>query len=152
MSKESIQGFQTVLANLNREVQQIKQRTATGLTSAVSYLFNDMDTVAPKIPIDTGNLRASWVQNLMRRDMQTIGIRFGFMANYALWVHENVDANFAGQLDKVKFITRGPNKGKPTKRTAKYTRREGAGAKFMEAAINRNHEKILQIIANTIRI
>lgn len=43
----------------------------------------------------------------------------GFSANYAVWVHENVDANF---------------------------QRPGAGAKFFESALNKNKDKILSIL------
>jgi hypothetical protein len=59
----------------------------------------------------------------------------GFSANYALFVHENVGANFAGD----------PERAKRTKKK-KYLRRSGAGAKFFEESINRNKTKVLREI------
>ncbi|MFA6336264.1 MAG: hypothetical protein WCX48_12085, partial [Bacteroidales bacterium] len=52
-------------------------------------------------------------------------IILGFSANYALWVHEMVDAIF---------------------------QRPGAGAKFLEAALKRNKNAILRAIADSAKI
>lgn len=61
----------------------------------------------------------------------------GFSANYAMWVHEMVDANFA----------------RPKNIGGKMTaRRPGAGAKFFEMALLRNKDKMLQILAKNAKI
>lgn len=57
----------------------------------------------------------------------------GFSANYAVYVHEMVDANFAR-----------PKDGK--------SRRPGAGAKFFERALQRNEKQMLQILQNHLKI
>jgi len=62
------------------------------------------------------------------------GVIMGFSANYALFVHENVGANFS----------------QPTK--GLRGRSGGAGAKFFEAAIKRNAGKILKVIADESKI
>lgn len=51
----------------------------------------------------------------------------GFSANYALWVHEMVDAQFSG-------------------RPGKKPGRPGSGAKFLESALKRNKGVILEAI------
>jgi len=55
-----IQGLNEVIANLNAEIQAMETRTMSGLIRAVALLRRSMDEEAPKIPVDTGNLRASW--------------------------------------------------------------------------------------------
>jgi hypothetical protein len=52
-------------------------------------------------------------------------MRLGFTANYAWYVHENVGANF---------------------------KRPEAGAKFFEAALKRNTDKILDIIKKEAKV
>lgn len=65
----------------------------------------------------------------------------GFGANYALFVHEMVGANFAGN----------PERAKRTKKK-KYLRRPGAGAKFFEESINRNKDAVLMEVQKHARI
>lgn len=61
----------------------------------------------------------------------------GYTANYALYVHEMVDAD---------FIT-------PRKRGGKTTaRRSGAGAKWFEASLLRNEQEMLRIITQEIKL
>ena len=169
-----IKGMDVVLANLNREIAKIEARSSIGLIESAILIRQDMDKISPKIPIDFGNLRASWFTvtshgfgagsqggtgmpfkgpdagKLAAERAQAISegrgivqgvkglaILMGFSANYALFVHENVEADFTSSRKR---------KGKI------ITRRSGAGAKFFEAALNRNKNKILQIIGNNARI
>lgn len=119
-----LNGLNDVLKKLNREVNAINGRTLSGFISAVILIRRDMDKTPPLIPLDTGNLRSSWFT-----DPKMIGkepfIRFGFTAFYAWYVHEKLGASF---------------------------QRPGAGAKFLEAALKRNHKKILDEIAKEVRI
>lgn len=113
-----IRGVDTVLRNLNNEIKKIKNRSMEGLIEAVIELERDMDITSPTVPVEFGNLRGSF----FREPFYTFGqpaVRFGFNASYAWWVHENVGANF---------------------------KRPGSGAKFLEAALKRNEDKILKII------
>ena len=72
----------------------------------------------------------------------------GYSANYALWVHEAVWANFEGQQNKIKRT----ESGKVTEDTKKYTRRKGAGAKWFEYAIQRNSALMLKTMAKEMKI
>ena len=87
-----------------------------------------MEKTPPLIPLDTGNLRASWFTTTFRK-FKNLGLILGFNANYAVFVHEMVD------------------KGKGIN-----WKRPGSGPKFFEAALNRNHKQILQIIAKNASI
>jgi hypothetical protein len=113
-----IEGMEKVLANLNREIVKYKNDAKRGMIKAVAMVRRDMDKTPPLIPVDTGNLRAHWFTD-MRDHWNGPELRFGFSASYAFEVHEKVGANF---------------------------QRPGAGAKFLEAALNRNEHEILNII------
>lgn len=147
MSKATnIKGFDQVLKNFNREVENIKGRTVIGLIDSAIIIRRSMDMTFPKIPVDTNNLRASWFTELhydVSRGVD-IGIVMGFSANYALWVHENVDADFVHP----RRVSGGVRSGK-----AKYTKpREGAGPKFLEAHLKMNRDLILQTLADSAKI
>ena len=120
-----ILGLDKVGANLNKEILKIKGRSMKGLIEAAAFIRRDMEQTDPKIPVDTGNLRASWFTTTIRQTVNIFGVLMGFTANYAVWVHEMVDAVF---------------------------KRPGAGAKFFEYALKRNKQKILEIIRNNARI
>ena len=170
-------GWEELMKNLNAEIQAIEDRTLKGLIEATIIVRRDMDLTSPKIPIDTGNMRASWFvtshrgeektgfdnsfqgktagvvaadtaaaisesQSLLPKAEDQPAVVMGFGANYTLFVHENVDADFTSsrrtrtKSGKVKFTNR----------------RAGAGAKFFEASLARNHDIILKTIADNAKI
>lgn len=118
----SIQGFEDIMRNLNIEILAITKGSARGLIEVSKVIRRDMDANQPYIPMDTGNLRASW-ETFPIIENKKHGLMMGFSANYALWVHEMYD--------------------RPVNWTI-----PGSGPKFLEAAVNRNRDKILQIVAD----
>jgi hypothetical protein len=138
---EEVKGFENAMRNLNKEIKAIQERTMFGLIDASILIRRDMDETPPLIPVDTGNLRASWFWDTFRND-KIFGLIMGFSSNYALWVHEMVGADFSSPRWRYK-------KGK---KRYWYTPRQGAGAKFLEAAIKRNKDKILEIIRKNAQI
>ena len=138
---ENIKGLDNVMKNLNAEIRAIEGRTGQGLIEAGILIRRDMDMTPPLIPIDTGNLRQSWFSTLFKK-MSQIGIIIGFSSNYAVFVHENVDADFTSPRWRQK-------KGK---KKYWYTPRAGAGAKFFESSIKRNEKRILATIAKHAKI
>ena len=120
---KNIKGFDKVKRNLNKEIMAIQGRSMQGLIEAAIFIRRDMEETPPLIPIDTGNLRASWFTSPIREGAK-FGLMIGFSANYAVFVHENMEATFS---------------------------RPGAGPKFLEAALSRNKEEILTIIGNNTR-
>lgn len=119
-----VKGLNTVMNNLNKEITAIKGRTAEGLIESAVLVRRSMEETPPLVPVDTGNLRQSWFTTLIKK-AHKIGLIMGFSANYAVFVHENVDAKFS---------------------------RPNAGAKFFESSIKRNEKNILRIIAERARI
>lgn len=177
----TISGIDEVMKNLNKVVDKIQGNITPGLIKCSILVRRDMENTPPKIPVDEGNLRASWftvvskgvggekggdfrgekagdmsndhqitvteAQSMISQPNKSL-LAMGFSAHYALWVHENVDANFAGRADKLKF----DSKGKVTAKTRKYSRRPGAGAKFFESSLKRNQVKMISIIAKEVQI
>ena len=160
-----------LISNINKELKNIEGRGLIGLLAAASHIYSDMDKTPPRIPIDTGNLRASFFivstkgggdQSKGTGDFkggdaaerknekgQVVGmvesaitafkqpaVGLGFTANYATFVHENLNANFTGK-----------NTGK-----LKDKRRAGAGPRFFSTALERNQGKIIEIVAKYAKI
>jgi len=138
---EGIKGFEEVIKNLNKEIKAIQDRTMFGLIEAAVFIRRDMDETPPLIPVDTGNLRASWFTETFRQG-ELFGLTIGFNANYAVYVHEMVGADFTSPRWR----------SRPGGKQYWYTPREGAGAKFFEAALKRNGDKIIKIIQETAKI
>lgn len=120
--RTKVVGFDKVVNNLKREVRGINNRSAKGLIEAAIIIRRDMDKTPPLIPIDTGNLRHSWFTQMLNLP-QGKGIIMGFSANYAAFVHENME-----------------KEGKV------IWKRPGAGPKFFQRALEDNHAKILEAI------
>jgi len=119
-----IKGMDNVLRNLNKELAKVEKFSMKGLIRAVVVIRRDMDKTSPLIPIDEGNLRASWFTD-PRQTSKGPFIRFGFTAFYSWYVHEMVGANF---------------------------KRPGAGAKFLEASMKRNKNKIMRILKEEAKV
>lgn len=108
-----IEGFKEVKANLSRELKKLDNFSSKGLIEAAIFIRRDMEVTPPTVPVDTGNLRASWFTTLFKRRFKNHLI-MGFSVNYAVWVHENIGATF---------------------------QRPGSGAKFFESSLKRNINK-----------
>ena len=135
--KTGIIGLDQLNRNLNKELERNKLQSLTGFQRVAMLIRGDMDRTPPLIPVgDTGNLRASWFTEFMS-DMVTrnVGMRFGFSANYAYYVHERVEGApwGSGTVGHINW------------------NRSGSGPKFLEAAIKRNTDKILRIMKEEVQ-
>ena len=159
-------GVDKMVKNLNKEVAAIEGRTLKGMILAAIIIRRSMETTSPKIPIDLGNLRASFFIMTTEGELKDVEFKgpessklaadhsslvssvkaviagtgypvliMGFSANYAVFVHENMEARFY-RPDAPKG-----KKGRP-----------GSGPKFFEAAIQRNKKGTLEIIAKHAKI
>lgn len=141
----SIQGFDEFIKDFNEMCLHVTNGSREGLLKAAMIVRRKMDEESPKIPVDLGNLRGSWQVHQLTlgkkgQEGYETGIMMGFSANYALWVHEMVGANFSSPKKR----------SKPGGGIRWTTPREGAGAKFFETALRRNRDLILQEIASYI--
>jgi len=173
--KTGVEGLDEVIANTNEAIRQVENRTMSGLIRAVAMLRKDMDKVAPKIPVDTGNLRASWFVTTSRgstpagnspRFKRTRSVKTG-----AGTVEEPVDIErlvkgHAQTLAEARAIMEAAPMSQEAisfgfgayyalyiheKMNAKFKRR-GAGPKYFQAAIRRNQVKMLALIIKEARM
>jgi HK97 gp10 family phage protein len=115
-----MKGTDKVLRNINTQVKAVKNHSMKGLIESAIIIRRSMDKEEPLVPVGiTGNLRSSWFTTPLHPQ---IALRVGFNANYAVFVHENMEAKNWGR------------KGK-------------AGPKFLEKAFERNQKKVIQTIA-----
>lgn len=133
-----IHGIENVMGGINTHLKKMQFASMKGMIKAAALIRRDMEQTEPKVPVDTGNLRSSWFTTPVRTLKGDHGLIMGFSANYAVYVHEMVDADFISPRTRY-----GPGPGR--KRT--YTPRSGAGAKFLEYALKRNTPEIFRIIA-----
>ena len=165
-----IKGMDIVLSNLNKEIVKMKAGAGVGLIEAAILIRRDMDKSFPKIPIDLGNLRASWFtvtgygvgagsrggtagtftgkdagKHSAERASAVSEGRGVASAYKGLMLMMGFSANYATFVHEnvgAKFFGRGGKKpGRP-----------GSGAKFFEASLKKNKQAILQIIGNNARI
>lgn len=133
-----VKGMKNVMNNLNREIANIKGASMQGLMRVSIAIKNDTETSKPKTPVDTGNLRASW-RVYPIKVLTGANIMFGFTANYAEYVHENVGAQFYG---------RDPS---TSSRGSKFPGgRPDSGAKFFESSIKKLTPEIVRILQTSI--
>lgn len=148
-----IVGMDKVIKNLNKEVNAMKGKTVQGLIAGALYIRLDMGKISPLVPVDLRNLDHSWfitaavpvtaetgAGRFQGNDAGQLGadhataksqakavvsasrqplVVMGFSANYAAKVHE----------------------------TERAYKRPGAGAKFLQSAIDRNTMKVKELIA-----
>ena len=120
-----LKGMDRVMHRLNRQIALTRGASMRGLIKAAIVIRRDMDRTPPLVPVDTGNLRASWFMDPMWYGLNKPVVRIGFSANYAAFVHEMIGASF---------------------------KRPGAGPKFFQSAIRRNTGNIIKIIEREARI
>lgn len=147
--KEGFVGLEKLMKNLNKEMEQIKGKTMKGFIEVAILVRRGCEKDNPVVPVDWGNLRNSFFTTTAKgsasgsfkgpqagnlsaehssvrakykaevdKDPQPMMI-LGFSANYATFVHENMEAHF---------------------------QRPGSGAKFLQTSIESNRNKILNII------
>lgn len=124
-SQRKLAGIDYVLRNLQMELDKMRMGSVQGLLEAVEFIHADTEKTPPLTPVDTGHLRSSWNTQMWRSKGRTF-IKFGYGAIYALFVHEMI----------------GPVKWS----------RPNSGAKWFQAAIKRNVNKILVMIQKNSKI
>jgi hypothetical protein len=168
--KVGLAGLDRVIHKLNEEIKKIEGASLKGLIKSAIIIRRDVEDTPPITPLDLGNLRASFftvtssgsttygktpkfdrgpgktgrrisaeqVAQLLENHSKVKAawasaiygdkpiVALGYTANYAVFVHEMM----------------GPIRWS----------RQGSGPKWFQAAIRRNRARILQTIADNVRI
>ena len=127
-----LQNIEVVTANINKELEKIKNKSAAGLVTAAAEVLADAERTPPLVPVDLGPLRQSTFTTPRKKPVtQEPYVVFGYTARYAAAVHEMMES---------------PS-GKPINWS-----RPGSGPKWFEASLKRNSALIVQIIARSATI
>jgi hypothetical protein len=157
----NIHGVDALMANLNREIEQIKGRSLQGLIKAAVVIRRDMDHTPPLIPLLTGNLRASWFVVSAKR-IESATPTFDTSKDHEIQNDYNSAVNEAkGMLSantQGLFIVIGFGANYSAAVHEMYGKgaidwsRPNSGPKFFESAVKRNKDKILKVIAANAKI
>lgn len=160
MTKVKLKGMEMVMKNLHKEIEKIEGFTMKGLIRSVIIIRRDMDKISPLVPVDTGNLRASWFtvsgRTFFQEPLQETVTKFrGEDADQLSFDHEAVKQWAKTQVGSKLIIMFGFSANYATwaHEAVDYKfKRPGSGAKFMESSINRNKDRILQEIKKSVKI
>lgn len=154
-----LKGLNQTLHSLNKEVSKIEKRTLKGLIQAGIVIMRDMEKTSPKIPVDTGNLRAS--RFLVTSEGTEAGNFTGsfkgkdageMQAHHAAFVN-SVSSSISIMKKPVIILGFSANyAAKVHESVGTNFQRPGSGAKFLEASLKRNEKEVLQEIQKEARI
>ncbi len=113
-------GISKVLKNLKKAEKNLAQGAENGLKVAGLFVQRISQEV---VPIDTSNLKGGAFTRSFGKGFDTI-VQVGYVAAYAIFVHENLDAKHA----------------------------EGKQAKFLEAPVREQAKRILEIVRDEAKL
>lgn len=160
--------FAIINANLNRELEKIKHRSNKGLILAAIAIRRDMEVTPPYIPVDYGNMKASWfivtkkTADPQSKAMQKTVASFKYAKSVKVLQdlkegHMEVISSAEGKLSKYPI-------GVLCGFSAYYTApvhemvgdvnwsKSGSGAKFFQAALFRNFDNIIYIVKTNAQV
>ena len=145
-----VKGLDTVISNLNKELKNIEGKTLKGLIRGAIIIRRKMEFVPPVIPVDTGNLRASWFIVTTRsiqdgENPEFKGEKAGELAANHTAVVKDVQRMVSGKIAIGMGFTANYAAAVHEKIETKF-RRPGSGAKFFQAAINNSMAEVINIV------
>lgn len=154
-----IKGFDKVLKNINRELKAIKGRSLQGLIKAQIVIRRDMEVTPPLVPVDVGNLRASWFCVTSSGKAVTKN-----MSEFKHDIDGRLSSGHAESIESAKSKLSG--KRDPAlimgfsafyawfvhENIGAHFQRPGAGAQFFLSALNRNKKRIRDVIKKSAKI
>lgn len=155
MAKAGLLGIDKVMSNLTKEVRKIKARSTVGLIEASIIIRRDMDKRPPLIPVDLGNLRASWFTTIGTASPEKGGTFKGKDSGKMSGDHGKAlggaKSKAASYPYPVLIMGFSASYSIPI-HEMDFTKgnRPGSGPKFFESAIKRNHKAVLAAIKKNV--
>lgn len=158
-----VKGINSIINNLNKKLAEIEFKTAKGFIKAGGMVRNDMENNPPLIPLDLGNLRASWFYIVKGYVPRSRGMFQGKTPaekkKAALMAAEH--KRLLGELKSVVEGERKPNMimGFSANYAAAVHEKRGAnvrwkrpnsGPDFFRLALYRNRKKIVDVIKQNV--
>ena len=156
-SDGTLNGFSDIVKRLNNEIQAIKGRSMKGLIRASVLVRRDMENTPPLIPLDTGNLRASYytvtaftvsqggTPSFKGEDADRLAFEHQAEVFEAQGVVHSIDPIVVMGFSAHYAVAVHENM------EAEF-QRPGAGPKFFENALQRNTSEMLRIIQQEAQI
>jgi len=156
MGRPGLLGINKVMKNLNLEIGKMKIRGTTGLIESSIVIRRDMDKRPPLIPVDLGNLRASWFTTIGSRQPDPGGNFIGKGSGKLRGNHTGVVASASAKASSFIFpvIIMGFSANYSVfihEMDFKKGNRPGSGPKFFESSLKRNTKVILTILKKNIK-
>lgn len=152
------------MRNLNKEIKAIEGANTKGLIKAAKIIKRDMESTPPLTPVDTGNLRSSLF--IVTADKVEEGSSPKFVgrtssekrkAAVMQGEHNSIVSTYKEQARAAKkqivYMGYTANYAQAVHEKSSRTnwKRRGAGAKWFQEAVSRNHNLILQTIKNNVK-
>ena len=158
-------GLSNIIANLDKALKEIEGKTMKGLIRASIVIRRDMDNSSPSIPVDLGNLRASYftVTSTGRNPAGKSPNFRGSDSGELTGDHSSVVANAKAELAPFDVslmmgfsafyaVFVHENVGATFRQPKEGVMKAATGAKFLQAAVAKNQSKIIRIIQKEARI
>lgn len=170
-----IEGFDKVMANLNKELEGIKNRSVEGLIMAAAFVRRDTEKTPPITPVDLGNLRASWfVVSAKGKAQDPLGVSGNFRQGRGKQARSKdfiakMKQGHVQAINESAGIVRSNEAGKQGKfvvagYSANYAlwvhemigavkwSRPNSGPKWFESAVYRNRDTIVKIVRDKAKV
>ena len=109
-----VEGIDKVFASLDAVAERAREAVSSGIYDFVAGVGGEAVEEAPLGP--TGNSRRSWFENDPELLQDTISVLSGFSIEYAIYVHENLEAHH--NIGKAKFFEDPMNRIYPSSPTS----------------------------------
>jgi len=154
--KKGLTGIDTVNLNLHRVLDQVKDKSLAGMVDASIVIRRDMEDTPPTIPMDLGNLRASWFTTSRKgggSNRKFVGKNAGKFAAERSSAIASTRAVVNAQKEPSLIMGFSANYAAPIHEMVGVNfKKKGSGAKFFQSALARNTKLILKIIKATVVI
>lgn len=163
MSITTVRGINTIMKRLNVKLKEIEFKTARGYVEVASMIRRDMEQNPPLIPVDTGNLRASWFSVVKGYQPKSRGQFKGRTpserrrASQLAAEHKTLMGDFKAVVDAEKdpSLIMGFTANYATAVHEKHDpnikwQRPNSGPNFFKASLNRNRKEIIATIKKNV--
>jgi hypothetical protein len=149
-----LKGIEAVNAKLKKAKKGLVKDAFQGLLLTAAMIRRDMDLKPPKIPVDTGNLRASWYVT-SGFTTKTAPAFKGKKQSQMNSAHAGIVGGAAARAKAFRFplVIMGfsANYGIKVHEEMKTGKRPGSGGKFFKSAIDRARTKVPMVLAKTMK-
>lgn len=149
-----IKGVKEIKARMEEFNKDMSKQLDIGLKNAALYLQRESQKI---VPVQMGNLKASAFSRVLPDIIKSqVGISspsavVGYTANYAVYVHENLDASH-GKAFNLKYAKEINEAKTSSQKRVWFRRGENQQAKFLEAPAREKKDEIFRIIKGSINI